>query len=293
MERQGSFRKAPSAPVLSRLLAEGGGDEAAVDHVFGANGLRSAVPSVRRAAVVTLTTICTERARASEHREHHRRLCELIASSVAIDRAGGVEALCALLEDDETAPRLASFGAPLRGGMQHTAAVLLGGSPAGNELATLSWVYGELARRGDPEAADAEAKAALEVLSESDAAASAAAPRGGERGERPSGDGRLMAAVLALHQLTLHAPTSIYPHVGTALVLWKSLTCGSVQVRYAAAEALAALVAPGASRHNATWHQQMFDAAHTALEREGAGPAVWHGGQARDRGLHSISASLT
>ena len=88
--------------------------------------------------------------------------------------------------------------------------------------------------------------------------------------------------MLALRQLTVHAPTAIYPHVGTALdLLWKPLTYHTSQVRFAATDALYALlvlVAPRASRFLQSIHISLFAGAVTAVEREAHDRASAHGG---------------
>ena len=94
--------------------------------------------------------------------------------------------------------------------------------------------------------------------------------------------GAAAGSVLALRQLTVHAPTAIYPHVGTALdLLWKPLTYHTSQVRFAATDALYALlvlVAPRASRFLQSIHISLFAGAVTAVEREAHDRASAHGG---------------
>ena len=105
---------------------------------------------------------------------------------------------------------------------------------------------------------------------------------GGASGAEASLEARLLVSVLALRQLTVHAPTAIYPHVGTALdLLWKPLTYHTSQVRFAATDALYALlvlVAPRASRFLQSIHISLFAGAVTAVEREAHDRASAHGG---------------
>ena len=62
---------------------------------------------------------------------------------------------------------------------------------------------------------------------------------------------RLLVAVLTLRQLIIHAPAALYPHAAASLELWRPLTFAAAQVRFAATDALYALlvlVAPRATR---------------------------------------------
>ena len=128
----------------------------------------------------------------------------------------------------------------------------------------------------DPDVLESEARSALDALADNEDVGSS---RAAERGITP--EARLLVAVLTLRQLTVHAPPAIYLHVATAVeVLWKPLVHGAARVRFAATDALYALlvlVAPRASRYLQQWHRQLPGAC-VAFERDHNNMNAVHGG---------------
>ena len=168
----------------------------------------------RAAAASALTDLLEEK----HSTGHHRRVGELIASADPRERAGGLAALGALvmIDGDDLGPRLSTYGGPLRIAIQRS---------AGSNLQVVGQVcefYGELVRRArDPEALDVETRWSLAALNEDADLTHAVA----------TSEVRLLTGVLTLRQLTLQAPTAVYPHAATALEhLWRPLTCPSLQV---------------------------------------------------------------
>lgn len=241
------------------------------------SALVSSSPLDRAAAAAELADLLEEK----HSTEHHRRVGELIASAEPLERAGGLAAIGALLQIDgeDLGPRLSTYAAPLR-----TALLRSVGTNA-EVLGLACDYYGELVRRGrDRDKLEAEVRCALDALS--DEADSGGERGGGGRGdarERPEHplEARLLVAVLTLRQLIVHAPAAIYPHVSAALDLWRPLTFASLQVRFAATDALYALlvlVAPRATRYVQQWHKQLLAGAVHACERDGHSTHSMHGG---------------
>jgi hypothetical protein len=232
--------------------------------------LCSASATERQAAAAALTDLLEEK----HSTEHHRRVGELIASAEPNERAGGLAAIGSLiqLDGDDLGPRLSTYGPPLRTALQRS---------VGSSLEVVGQVceyYRELVRRArDPEALEAEARWSLGALSEDGEASSLLS---GDGGIGVSAEVRLLTGVLTLRQLTLQAPTAVYPHAAAALEqLWRPLTFHAPQVRAAAADALLALVvvvAPRATRYLTQWHTQLLAGARAALDRDSS--ASCHGG---------------
>ena len=229
--------------------------------------LCSPSPAARSSAASALTDLIEEK----HSTGLHMRVGELIASAVPSERTGGLAAMGALLliEGDDLGPRLSTYGAPLRTALQLSAATSL------DALSILCNYYGELVVRArDPDALETEIRWALSALGGSE--------ERGENGEDDEADVQALVGTLTLRQLTLHVPTSVYPHSAAALEqLWKPLTFDSAPVRSGASDALLALlvlVAPRASRYLTQWYTQLLAGARAALEREAASPASCHGG---------------
>ena len=237
----------------------------------------SSSPLDRSAAAADLTDLLEE----SHSTEHHRRVGELIASEEMHEQAGGLSAIAALLliDGEDLGPRLSTYGSPLRTALlrlasRTTDAAALNQAPA----AAACDYYGELVRRcRDPDVLESEARSALDALADNEDVGSS---RAAERGITP--EARLLVAVLTLRQLTVHAPPAIYLHVATAVeVLWKPLVHGAARVRFAATDALYALlvlVAPRASRYLQQWHRQLLAGACVAFERDSNNMNAVHGG---------------
>lgn len=237
--------------------------------------LCSASPLDRSVAAAELTDLLEEK----HSTEHHRRVGELIASVELSARTGGLAAIGTLLliDGEDLGPRLSTYGAPLRTALLR----LVGGRPDAL-LHQACEFYGELVRRcRDPDVLEAEVKSALDALADdADTVRDLVGSRSSEKDVTP--EARLLVAVLTLRQLTVHAPTAVYPHVATALeVLWKPLIINNAQVRFAATDALYALlvlVAPRASRYLQQWHRQLLAGASVAIDRDANNLASVHGG---------------
>ena len=239
-------------------------------------GICSSAPLDRSAAAAELTDLLEEQ----HSTEHHRRVGELIASAEVREQTGGLSAIAALLliDGEDLGPRLSTYGGPLR-----TALLRLVGRPVNAAvLNQASGFYGELVRRcRDPDVLEAEVKSVFDVLADfDDTGTGYGGARGAGREAKP--EARLLVAVLTLRQLTVHAPAAVYPHVATALeVLWTPLVSAAVRVRFAATDALYALlvlVAPRASRHLQQWHRQLLTGASIAFERDSNNANAVHGG---------------
>jgi hypothetical protein len=213
-----------------RVAAADNSDGARTEKIFSA--LVSTSPLDRAAAAAELADLLEEK----HSTEHHRRVGELIASADPRERAGGLAAIGALLliDGEDLGPRLSTYAEPLR------TALLRSVGHNAEALGVACDAYGELVRRGrDRDKLESEVRYALDALTDDADAASAA-----ERDSREAHplEARLLVAVVTLRQLTVHAPGAIYPHVAAALELWRPLTFPAAQVRFAATDALYALL---------------------------------------------------
>ena len=250
--------------------------------------LRSGSALDRSVAAAELTDLLEEK----HSTEHHRRVGELIASPDARQRAAGLAAIGALLRIDgeDLGPRLSTYATPLR------MALVRSIRRDEQACARAADFYGALVRRcRDPDVLEAEVKCALDALrldgdpSEQRRPGSSRGGGGGGGGGATSGGGgaitpeaRVLVSVLSLRQITVHAPTAVYPHVNAALdLLWRPLAFPAAQVRFAATDALYALlvlVAPRAARFSQSIHMSLFAGAAVAIERESSDRASSHGG---------------
>ena len=211
--------------------------------------LRSGSALDRSVAAAELTDLLEEK----HSTEHHRRVGELIASPDARQRAAGLAAIGALLRIDgeDLGPRLSTYATPLR------MALVRSIRRDEQACARAADFYGALVRRcRDPDVLEAEVKCALDALrldgdpSEQRRPGSSRGGGGGGGGGATSGGGgaitpeaRVLVSVLSLRQITVHAPTAVYPHVNAALdLLWRPLAFPAAQVRFAATDALYALL---------------------------------------------------
>lgn len=217
--------------------------ETADARIFAA--LLSPSPLDRSAAAAALMDVLEEK----YSLEHHYRVAKLIESPDPRERAGGLAAIGALtmIDGDDLGPRLSTYGPPLRWALVRS----LGSSP--EVVREVCKHYDELLRRArDPDALQKEARWALAALGED-------ADPSDPIGSSQPPELRLLVGVITLRQLTLQAPTAVYPLAATALeLLWRPLTFQSAQVRSAASDALLALlvvVAPRASRYLTQWYR--------------------------------------
>ena len=241
------------------------------DHIF--EQLCSASRLDRSAAAAELTDLLEEK----HSTEHHRRVGKLIASPEQNERTGGLAAIGALLliDGEDLGPRLSTYAAPLRTALLR----LVDASSADALLRQLCDYYGKLVHRcRDPDVLEAEVRSALDALADE---AESVREMVGSRSAEVT-EARLLVAVLTLRQLTVHAPTSVFPHVATALeALWKALVYPTVRVRFAGTDALYALlvlVAPRANRFLQQWHRQLLAGASVAFDRDVGNISSLHGG---------------
>lgn len=266
---------ADSLPRAQPLrMTSGGGSKSASSDPRIFTQLCSTSALDRSAAAAELTDLLEEK----HSTEHHRRVGELIASPDLRARTGGLAAIGTLLliDGEDLGPRLSTYGAPLR-----TALLRLYGQ-SNMVVNRACEYYGELVRRcRDPDVLEVEAKSALDALADdAELVRDLVGSRSSERDVPP--EARLLVAVLTLRQLTVHAPTAVYPHAATALeVLWKPLIVNNAQVRFAATDALYALliiVAPRASRYLQQWHRQLLAGAAATIDRDSNNMTSVHGG---------------
>ena len=216
--------------------------------------------------------------------ETFRGLEQLLASAETHHLTGAVVAIDALMEveaEDATSVRgdrswLPRFAKYLRTALAHEA----------NTVETLHLAcdaLGHLARAGGSlttEVVDDEAKRALDVLRDEQAAPRGQRGRGGSSRERTAGEMRALCAALVLRALAENAPTVMYAHVALAFdLLWHVLCAPSAHLRAAAGAALGAclrLVATRVSRQQVQWFNELLARARAALARDNS-PHAWHG----------------